>query len=158
MYVFPAECFFAMLCRLHVQLTPCIEMKFIHSQLHRRRPSTMARTCQTPRYVGSNVLYQSICIVDVDGMVRYVPMIPFGQREIDWRCKDIFDYCQFFFVRPAENVSFVQCNCCSKLITRKLGWRLLRNHLVDCVGNDSESNSRNRRSNTTRRRHSMGRV
>ena len=116
-------------------LTPFIDIKFIHSQLHHWRfPFTMARTCQTPRRT-CNTLYHSIRIVDVDGRVRYVP-IPLGTREIDWCCKDIFEYCRFFFVRSADNVSVLKCNRCSRRITRKFGWRLLRNHLVDCVGTD----------------------
>ena len=100
----------------------------------------MARFRQTSRrLLPCNVLYERrIRFVDIDGrdVVRLVPVQADDWREIDWRCKDIFDYCRFFFLRSPEDVTFVQCNRCSMSITRRFGWRLLRNHLVDCVGTD----------------------
>ena len=97
----------------------------------------MARTIQTSRRFSSNILYQCVRNVDVYGRVRYIPL-RFGQIviEIDWRAKDIFEYCRLFFVRDTDDVSVVQCKRCLQLITRRLGWRCLRNHLIDCVGTD----------------------
>ena len=138
-YLSPAVCLSHWYqCRqTHVFLTNGIHTKFIHSPLHRRCSSTMGRSRPAFRRFPCNVLYQTrIRIVDLDGMVRYVRGQAVVEREIDWCCKDIFDYCRFFFVRSAEDVTIVQCKRCSRRITRRLGWRLLRNHLVDCVGTD----------------------
>ena len=100
----------------------------------------MARYRQTfRRLMPCNVLYERrIRFVDIDGrdVVRLVPVQADDWREIDWCGKDIFDYCRFFYVRSPEEVTSLQCKRCSMSISRRFGWRYLRNHLVHCVGTD----------------------
>ena len=99
----------------------------------------MGRSRAAFRRLPCNVLYERrLRFVDIDGrdVVRLVPVQADVEREIDWCAKDIFDYCRFFFVRSADNVSVVKCKRCSMSITRRLGWQLLRNHLLVCVGTD----------------------